>query len=404
MATTTTIPGIAILGAGLFPALAYLPALSALRTTSPSQCPIVRAIYSRSEKSARGLAEETAKQLGGEGAGTPDVYFDQPVSDRTTSASGGNLDALLSRKDIAAVIIALPITVQPSIILKALKAGKHVLSEKPVAASVKIGLELIREAKSYTEAGLVWRVAENFEVEPVYVKVKELLKAGKIGEVKGFKASVKVYLDEESDWYKTPWRTVPEYQGGFLLDGGVHTSAALRTMLPEFTSGHLISFASLNKPYLAPKDTVHAILKTPSYNGTLDFTWAWPVRSQPNSDETVIMGSHGYIGIARRKAEEGGGWNVTIKSLVSSNSSTTTTTTTKKEYQETEETYAFRSQGVREEFRAFFEVAFDGKKPDAEELGDVGNPMNALFDVALIQGMLDSNGGVVDLSELWARG
>ncbi|KAF9258335.1 NAD(P)-binding protein [Marasmius fiardii PR-910] len=376
--------GIAILGAGLFPALA----LSNLR--SSSTYPPLKAVYSRSQKSATGLAEEAKKlSLSGEGS-APDVYFDQPPT------SGKNLDALLSRSDISAVIIALPITVQPSIILKALKAGKHVLSEKPVAASVKIGLELIRDAKHYTDQGLVWRVAENFEVEPVYVKVREFLRGGKIGEVKSFKASVKVYLDEESEWYKTPWRTTPEYQGGFLLDGGVHTSAALRIMLPDFTSSQLVSFASLNKPYLAPKDTVHAILKTPKYNGTLDFTWAWPVKPQPNSDETIIMGSQGYIGIARRKAEEGGGWNVTMKSLVSGSN----------EYKETEETYAFRSQGVWEEFKAFFDVVFGGGGEAKSPVGsfEIGDPMNALFDVAFIQGMLDSDGTILDLGELWKTG
>lgn len=39
------------------------------------------------------------------------------------------LDELLKREDIDAVIVALPIPKQPEIIEKALKAGKHVLSE-----------------------------------------------------------------------------------------------------------------------------------------------------------------------------------------------------------------------------------------------------------------------------------
>ncbi|KAK1217814.1 hypothetical protein PQX77_019520 [Marasmius sp. AFHP31] len=371
--------GIAILGAGLFPGMAYLPALVTL--SSVGAIPPLKAIYSRSEKSAKELAGVAAGSLGV----TAEIYFDQPES------AERNLDALLARTDIAAVIIALPITVQPAIILRALKAGKHVLSEKPVAANVKTGLDLIKEAAPFVAKGLVWRVAENFEVEPVYVKVRELIAAKKIGEVQSFKASVKVYLDQTSEWYNTPWRTKPEYQGGFLLDGGVHTSAALRTMLPNFTSSQIISFASLNKEYLAPKDTIHAIVKSDSYNGTLDFTWAWPTRSHPNSDETVIMGSTGFVGIARRKVEEGGGWRVTVNSLASSSP---------QEYKETEDTYEFKSSGVVEEFRSFFDVTFGGRKED----GLVGNPKNALFDVALIQGTLNSEGQLLDLGELWVKG
>ncbi|KAL0580565.1 hypothetical protein V5O48_001477 [Marasmius crinis-equi] len=371
--------GFAILGAGLFPGMAYLPALAALRSSGSS--PSLKAIYSRSEKSATELAGSATKSLGVH----PDIYFDQPQS------AGKDLDALLARSDIKAVIIALPITVQPDVVLRALKAGKHVLSEKPVAANVKAGLELIKEAAPYVAKGLVWRVAENFEVEPVYAKVRQLIAEGKIGEVKAFRASVKVYLDQTSEWYNTPWRTKPEYQGGFLLDGGVHTSAALRTMLPNFTSSQLISFASLNKEYLAPHDTFHAIVKNASYSGTLDFTWAWPTRSHPNSDETVIMGSTGYMGIARRKVEEGGGWKVSVNALASPAS---------QEYKEIADTYEFRSSGVAEEFKSFFDVALGGGKED----GLVGNPTNALFDVALIQGALESNGGVVDLGQLWVEG
>ncbi|EEB87840.1 hypothetical protein MPER_14647, partial [Moniliophthora perniciosa FA553] len=115
---------------------------------------------------------------------------------------------------IAAIIIALPLTIQPEIVLKCLDAGKHVLSEKPIAATVSKGLSLIHDASKYVEKGLVWRVAENFEAEPVYIKAGEILKSGAIGKVSFFKASVVNYIDESSPWYKTPWRTHPDLDGG----------------------------------------------------------------------------------------------------------------------------------------------------------------------------------------------
>lgn len=79
-----------------------------------------------------------------------------------------NLDALLARRDLSAVIVALPITLQPEIIIKAFEAGKHVLSEKPVAPDIKQGIHLIETYhKRFQRSGLIWRVAENFEAEPV---------------------------------------------------------------------------------------------------------------------------------------------------------------------------------------------------------------------------------------------
>jgi predicted dehydrogenase len=57
----------------------------------------------------------------------------------------------------------LPIPLQAAFIRKALAAGKHVLSEKPIAADVATASELVRwyrEEHVHTKA--TWSVAENF--------------------------------------------------------------------------------------------------------------------------------------------------------------------------------------------------------------------------------------------------
>lgn len=148
--------------------------------------PPLKAVYSRSQKSASVLAEEAAKLLGL--PSLPDTYFDE-------NASG--LDALLQRTDITSVIIALPITVQPEIVLRCLSAGKHVLSEKPVAPDVARGVKLLASAEPLCQAhGLVWRVAENFEAEPAYRAAGEVIRSGKIGKIQFFKVSIVNYIDK----------------------------------------------------------------------------------------------------------------------------------------------------------------------------------------------------------------
>ena len=166
-----------------------------------SAAPPLKAIYSRSEKSSRDLAEAAAEILKLKTA--PSVYHDGDAS--------VNLDALLARKDITIVTIALPITLLPSITLKSLAAGKHVLSEKPVAPDVKKGLELIGTYNQlYKNKGQVWRVAENYEAEPGYRAAAAAIRSGKIGKVIFFKTLVVVNMDKDSRWYKTPWRTIPD--------------------------------------------------------------------------------------------------------------------------------------------------------------------------------------------------
>lgn len=177
--------------------IAHLPSLVAVGDKAPT----LKAVYSRSEKSARDLAAAAADSLSL--SSPPAIYHD--------GAKSTDLDALLARSDITSVIVVLPITLQPDIILKALEAGKHVISEKPVGADVEGGLRLIKEYNlKYKSKGLIWRVAENFEAEAGFRAAGAAIAAGKIGEVIFFNAVVVSRVDKETKWYKTPWRTVPD--------------------------------------------------------------------------------------------------------------------------------------------------------------------------------------------------
>ena len=100
-----------------------------------------------------------------------DVYSDD------NSAQGKSLDDLLARDDISAVAVCLPILTQPAVIKKALDAGKHVLSEKPIAGTAASAEELIKYHASLSKAP-IWAVAENFRfvntLELAVEKIKEV--------------------------------------------------------------------------------------------------------------------------------------------------------------------------------------------------------------------------------------
>lgn len=124
--------------------LEHLPAIEANPSLS------LKAVYSRSQRSAEALASASRDPS------SVAVYFDSPA------VEGKSLDDLLKRDDIAAVDVALPILHQPGVVEKALKAGKHVLSEKPVAGDVEDAKRLIAWYEGLGSGKPLWGVAENW--------------------------------------------------------------------------------------------------------------------------------------------------------------------------------------------------------------------------------------------------
>ncbi|KAK4554272.1 hypothetical protein LTR86_008480 [Recurvomyces mirabilis] len=231
--------GVALIGSGIFIKEEHLPAVQASDELE------LKAIYSRSLKSAKGVSE---------GLSDVDLYSDD-------SESSKGFKDLLARKDVQAVIIALPIMVQPKYIREALEAGKHVFAEKPLAPDVKTGKELVDwyHANIDTEK-VTFGVAEQFRYLNAFMYGAE--QARSFGKVIGFRHKLSGNVKHDMKYMQTEWRKKPEHQGGFLLDGGVHFIAGMRQLLGEEAKVKKVSaFTALNKEHLPPVDTVDATFK-----------------------------------------------------------------------------------------------------------------------------------------------
>jgi predicted dehydrogenase len=129
-------------------------------------------VYSRTLKSATALS--AGKHV--------DLYSDD-------SGAGKTYHDLLLRPDIQAVILALPIMSQPEYIEAALAAGKHVLSEKPIAADIKRARHLIAYYKGdKVKGGATWGVAENFRFLESFEFARQ--EVSKLGRILGFQVKV----------------------------------------------------------------------------------------------------------------------------------------------------------------------------------------------------------------------
>ncbi|KAG8414464.1 hypothetical protein J3459_014725 [Metarhizium acridum] len=234
--------GVAIIGSGLFVKAEHLPAVLGNAKLD------LKALYSRSLKSAR----ETASQI--KDAPRPDLYSDD--------APGSNYADLLRRQDVRAVIVALPIASQPSYVQAALAAGKHVLAEKPIAKDVATAQALISFHDSLPGGGgdggkPILAVAENFRFVPRLLHAAGQARA--LGRVTHFSVRVAGLVRPDNKYYGTSWRASPAYQGGFLLDGGVHHAAATRLFLrgEGDAPASVRAFTALTRSHLAPIDNRH---------------------------------------------------------------------------------------------------------------------------------------------------
>lgn len=95
---------------------------------------------------------------------------------RTTT----DVQDIFSAPDIDAVAISTPVRFHYELALAALRAGKHVLVEKPITESAEQAKTLIEEAKA---RGLVLMVDHTFIYTPAVRKMRELVATGELGDV-----------------------------------------------------------------------------------------------------------------------------------------------------------------------------------------------------------------------------
>jgi len=93
---------------------------------------------------------------------------------------GTDFAALIRRPDVDTVVVATPPSHHHAMALAALRAGKHVWVEKPLALSVAHGRELVDTAR---DADRVLFVDETFLYDPLVREMKRLVDAGALGSV-----------------------------------------------------------------------------------------------------------------------------------------------------------------------------------------------------------------------------
>jgi predicted dehydrogenase len=223
-----------------------------------ARCEVV-AIASRDGEQARAVADQL---------GIPSAH--------------ASYEALLADPGVDAVYIPLPNHMHMDWTIAALRAGKHVLCEKPLAMTADDAQRMVDVAH---ETGLHLMEAFMYRQHPSWVAAMELVESGRIGTLTAVQSWFSYYNDDA-----TNIRNIVEYGGGALFDIGCYTINLSRMVFGGEPSH--IQASVRRDPATGVDALVSAILDFDG--GIASFTCA--IRSE--SDQRVhIYGTEGRISI-----------------------------------------------------------------------------------------------------------
>lgn len=126
-----------------------------------------------------------------------------------------HVDKLLADDQVDAIIISTPHYDHPVIAIQGLRAGKHVLVEKPAGVYTKKVREMIEESQKHPELTLA--LVYNQRMNPTYQKAKELVESGQIGELRRTNWIITNWYRSQSYYNSGGWRATWKGEGGGVL-------------------------------------------------------------------------------------------------------------------------------------------------------------------------------------------
>lgn len=200
-----------------------------------------------------------------------------------------NADELINDPDVNAIYVATPPFYHEEYVIKAMRAGKTVYVEKPMAVDASSAKKIEQVAK---QTGVKLCVAHYRRQQPLFLKIKELLEQKLIGEVR--LVNMQMLQPHQSNIIaqtEVNWRIDPSISGGGLFyDLAPHQ---LDLMLYFFGAPKKISGISLNSGgfYKADDTTSGQIV----FENNILFNGAWCFVASERRDHCEIIGTEGKI-------------------------------------------------------------------------------------------------------------
>ncbi|SDM21610.1 Predicted dehydrogenase [Catalinimonas alkaloidigena] len=199
-------------------------------------------------------------------------------------------EALLHDPDVNAIYVATPPNTHAEYAIRAMEAGKPVYVEKPMAMNYA---ECRRMVEVSEATGQPLFVAYYRRRLPTFLKVKELLEAGAIGDLRFVNLSLYQAPKPHDVDGSGAWRTNPAVAGGgYFFDLGSHQLDLLDYFLGEIREVH--SVVANQGAYYTSEDVLSASFRFAS--GVVgSATWCFTTGQAAETDRTELVGSLGRI-------------------------------------------------------------------------------------------------------------
>jgi len=215
-----------------------------------------------------------------------------------------NYTELLNNPNIDAVSICTPNSTHTSIGIAAAKAGKHVLTEKPIGINLEEVEELIRTCK---ENNVKLSVVKQVRLNPAVQALKKLINEKKLGKI--LSANVTVRWNRNKDYYESSsWHKKKDIDGGTLINIAIHYLDIIQWLL-----GSVKSVVGKTKPHSIPDVEVEglgsAIIEFKSGTlVTLEYTVCTYKRNLEGT--LTVLGEKGTVKLGGKAFDEIEIWDV----------------------------------------------------------------------------------------------
>ncbi len=197
---------------------------------------------------------------------------------------------LINDKKVNAIYVATPPSSHKDYAIQAMRAGKPVYVEKPMALDHAECMEMNKVSE---ETGVPLFVAYYRRMLPGFVKVKQLLDENQIGKPLYFNIRYFRCASENDLKFPRPWRVVPEVSGGgYLHDMGSHQLDLIDYLLGPVQK--VSSYTTNQMGYYDPPDFISAIF-TGKNNLVGNAVWHFAAPQGTKEDVIDIIGEKGSI-------------------------------------------------------------------------------------------------------------